>query len=470
MRQACARILFLATLAAAIGCGEKKGDRAGAPTLIDASALKSSAPAETAPEPSASDAATTATAAASAPPVAPAAIVGTPDPAPAPGIIQGLIDAAAPWAVVEIPEGIHRENLKITKPLTLRGAAAERCGIEAISDEPAISIVGIEAATLENITVRWSTKSPPGTPIASPAAIFVQDSDATLKGCRLFPVNRPDETPFGLMALGQSEVAFIDGYSRGFAYAIAFTGGAHGSVESSILTAAGRTVVMIHPDSSAKITGNILSACGYHAVRNTGGTMEMTGNLVLNNKRAGAYLGNKPAHGMIKNNLFVGNGGAIWAYADSDVSIENNVMAQSFKSAIAFAPTCRLAIRRNLIADNPTGLERTGSGASGEGAELQGNLYWKNQQDASGLSSETPPVAGEKFFKAFETGDFSLNREALPKELRDTDAGLTDPKALLELWRRAHLKPGDPGSPTPAPSPSASPSPAKAAKKKTRQK
>jgi parallel beta-helix repeat protein len=53
---------------------------------------------------------------------------------PAPGTLQGLIDAASPGAVVAAPPGIYREQVTIDKPLTLRGDGAEIRGSDVWSD------------------------------------------------------------------------------------------------------------------------------------------------------------------------------------------------------------------------------------------------------------------------------------------------------------------------------------------------
>ena len=67
-------------------------------------------------------------------PAPPAASPGPSDRAPAPGTLQGLVDAARPGAVVDVPAGVYRESVTIDKPLTVRGDGAEIRGSDVWSD------------------------------------------------------------------------------------------------------------------------------------------------------------------------------------------------------------------------------------------------------------------------------------------------------------------------------------------------
>ena len=121
------------------------------------------------------------------------------------------------------------------------------------------------------------------------------------------------------MATGRTDVQFLQGRSRGFAYALIWQDGATGKVLDSDLRGAGHSVVTVHPESQVEVARNLLSDCGYHAVRVTGGTVDMHDNIVLGCARAGVYLGNRDAHGDIHQNLFSGNLGEIWGYYGSNV-------------------------------------------------------------------------------------------------------------------------------------------------------
>lgn len=183
----------------------------------------------------------------------------------------------------------------------------------------------------------------------------------------------------------------------------------------------------------------MLADCGYHAVRNTGGTMEMSDNLVLDNYRAGAYLGNRSAHGTIRNNLFMGNRGAIWAYARSDMNLENNIFARSKESAVSFRNTCGLTLRGNSFLNNPIGLiqyeEEKVKG--GYGAALFGNHYSNNEKDQENYILESSLVSGKPNFTNPAKGDFSPGEGSpLLDDLGQVQAGLSDAAAIEKVWAR----------------------------------
>ncbi len=225
--------------------------------------------------------------------------------------LQSQIDDAPPGSVIMVPQGRHDGPLLIDKALTLRG---EKSGavLSHHGDEPAVFVHtrNMKDTVLENLSVYWSPKTW-NAKIDEPAAIAVRDSDAIIRNCTLLPIERPADTPYALLVRGRSNVEFTGGRAEGFAYTLMFTDGGNGKVTDSVLKGAGHSVVTMHKNSKVEIRNNVLADCEYHAVRNTGGYMDMTDNLVADNYRAGAYLGNKSAHGRIANNLFIGNRGAI---------------------------------------------------------------------------------------------------------------------------------------------------------------
>jgi nitrous oxidase accessory protein NosD len=168
--------------------------------------------------------------------------------------------------------------------------------------------------------------------------------------------------------------------------------------------------------------------------------MDMTNNLVIADNRAGAYLGNKSAHGRIANNLFSQNRGAIWAYAQSDVVIENNVFYDEKGPGVGFHDTCNLTIRRNSFVNNEQGLARYSQEGKppGIGARTNGNHFWNNKEDFVNFDKEASALYGDPKFTDASKGDFSLQKDSplLDKEGKPL-AGLSDPepiRALRATW------------------------------------
>lgn len=352
-------------------------------------------------------------------------------------LLQRLIDRARSKATVMVPAGKYSGPIVITKPLTLSGENMENTVIELLGDEPTILVRGTKGVKIENLTVRWSPKST-DQPGEYPAAIAVRDSEATIRACRLEPIDRPQLTPSGLLATGRSNVTFTQGSTSGFAYTILFTDGARGTVSDSFLEKAGHSVVTMHAHSVVKIERNVLAGCGYHAVRNTGGTMEMVSNLVADNTRAGVYLGNKGAHGKIVNNLFTGSNGEIWGYANSDVELRNNLFLKSKNAAIGFRDTCRLKLKGNSFVGNPMGLIRYDRArtAGAVGARAEQNHYWENVKDTENFDKEAKALSGDPGFVDPDNGDFRTKRGSPLLKGRKVLAGLEDPKSIQRLWAR----------------------------------
>ncbi len=355
--------------------------------------------------------------------------------------LQSRIDAAEAGATITLDAGIHDEPIVIGKSITLRGESADRTMVRMLHDGPAIRIGGAEDVRLENLSVHWGLKSTDAIPEES-AAIYVRDSTVVLEGVHLEPYDRPESTPSGMIAVGRSDVTFRNGTAKGFAFTLLYTNGANGRVESSVLTDAGNSVVTLHEFSNVAIRGNVLGFCGYHAVRNTGGTMDMRDNLVANNVRAGAYLGNKSAHGTIANNVFTGSKGEIWGYSGSDVAIANNLFLGSGNAAVGMQDSCNLDIRGNSFVDNPTAVTVYPKGGSGA-PTLAGNHYWGNETLFAGIGVDANAIEGNPEFTDPDAFDFTVG-ESSALRTAGGSVGLTDPAAirsLLPLWKKTGRDP-----------------------------
>jgi beta-lactamase regulating signal transducer with metallopeptidase domain/nitrous oxidase accessory protein NosD len=339
--------------------------------------------------------------------------------------LQARVDAAEPGSIIDVPPGTHAGPLLIAKPLTLRGLDPESTVIELLADEPAILIRDTQGVALENLTVRWSNKLTDAR-IENPAAIAVRDADAVIRNCRLLPIDRPMQTPNGLLVTGRANVTFTGGRAEGFAYALLYTGGAGGTVNDSILKDADHSEVTLHEHSEVRIERNILGGCNYHAVRNTGGAMEMTDNIVYGCKRAGAYLGNKDAHGRIENNLFIENDGGIWGYYGSDVTIERNLFLENKDVAVSFWVSCALVVRDNIFMRSPHGVIRYQAGTPG--STLDGNLYWNLETDTKDIERESNALAVDPGLDEMNRGVFT------PTNTAAMEKGLVRPKTIEQLF------------------------------------
>jgi parallel beta-helix repeat protein len=154
-------------------------------------------------------------------------------------------------------------------------------------------------------------------------------------------------------------------------------------------------------------------------------------NLIIKNKNRGIYLGNKSASGRVSNNVILGNGTGISAFAQSDVTIENNVILGSSYAGLGTRDSCPLTVRNNLFQANTRGIaifEEAGTNRVTVGR----NSFWKNQTDTENFEMPANSVAVDPRLEAPERGIFSAQAD----ELKTNKQGLSDPGVFRDLWEK----------------------------------
>ena len=330
--------------------------------------------------------------------------------------------------------GEVNDPIQIQESVHLLGSDPSSSIIQVEADAPAIRIKYAEKVILENLTIRWAPLHT-DVKIEEPAAVYIRDSSVIIRNCKFEPVNRPRQTPYAVLAAGNTDLVFENSEGHGFAYTVMYTDGAKGTVRDSFLWGAGHSVVTLHEMSEVTMENNILGGCEYHAVRNSGGYMKMSENIVIDNNRAGAYLGNKDAHGFIRNNLFYGNRGGIWAYYGTDVTVENNIFTRSSEIGVSFWDTCNMKINRNSIIHNPVGMSEHQKQGTGDGARTAENHFWKNAEDTKDFEKSESAISGDPMFNDPVNGDYSV-KEGSPLLQGNNVIGLTDPGVIHELWKK----------------------------------
>lgn len=79
-------------------------------------------------------------------------------------------------------------------------------------------------------------------------------------------------------------------------------------------------------------------------------------NLIIKNKNRGVYPGNKSTSGRVNNNVILGNGTGISAFAQTDVTIENNLILNSSYAGLGTHDSCPLTVRNNVFQENSWGI------------------------------------------------------------------------------------------------------------------
>ena len=352
--------------------------------------------------------------------------------------LQSAIDSAQASAVISVAPGTYSTPLRITKPLVLRGEDASRCVFDVKANEPAVHVWNAGRVSLEDLTVRWSLASTRSRP-SMPAAVAVENTEATLTNCRIQAMGSGKRAPQALAATGRSTVRFASGQCDGFEFTVMFVDQTEGEIVDSVFRNAGHCAITLHRGSRATISRNVICGSGYHGVRSSGGHLDLTDNLLADNRVSGAYLGNKNAHGIVRNNAFVGNGQGIASYYRSDVTIEHNLFVGSKYAGIGTWDSCPLTIRRNSFVQNGSGVTRYVGKTKLSPARLvlDSNHYWQNEKDTVECEKSATAITGDPAFVSQKEGDFTSSpSSALLDDEGRSQAGLVQAEPIRELWQR----------------------------------
>ena len=246
---------------------------------------------------------------------------------PAKSVLQRLIDSAPTGETVIVPKGIYTEPVTITKPLTLKGQSRNDCVFEVTADQPAIFIdtKGKGRVTIEGLTIKWKLAT--SDRAESAFALGVKDSKVEVKNCSFVPLGNFKRSPMAIRAIGFSNVDVNICRFEGFGFAVFYNEGTEGAIRDSLIMNCQSQGITIFSGATVDIVGNIITGSKKHAVRNTGGTLRMKDNLIINNANRGIYLGNKSAKGTIINNIIMGNGTGISGFARSKVVLQRDIFS-----------------------------------------------------------------------------------------------------------------------------------------------
>ena len=206
--------------------------------------------------------------------------------------------------------------------------------------------------------------------------------------------------------------------------------GTKGSIRNSLVMDSGHQGISLYSGATAEIVGNVVTGSKYHAVRSTGGTLNMTDNLIINNANRGVYLGNKSASGVISNNVIIGNGTGIGGFAQSKVKIGNNIIADSSYAGIGMRDSCGLSIRDNNFRGNERGWILFKEG-SRNGNTVYRNTFWRNKVDAENMDKTANSIIADPAFVDPDNGDYSLKSGPALQQKQ----GLVNPEIFKTLWK-----------------------------------
>jgi len=344
--------------------------------------------------------------------------------------LQRMIDSAQAGGMVVIPKGVYTEPVTVTKPLTLKGESRNDCIFEVTSNQPAISVdtKGKGRVIIDTVTIKWQLATSDRT--EHPFAVAVKDTKVEVRNCCFQPLGNFKRCPVAINAMGFSELNINTCRFEGFEYTVCFGQGTKGTIHNSLVMGSGHQGISLYSGATAEIIGNVVTGSRYHAVRSTGGTLNMKDNLIIKNANRGVYLGNKSARGTIANNVIIGNGTGISGFARSNVKVENNIIADSSYAGIGMRDSCGLSIRDNIFRANERGLILFKE-IGGNGNTVYRNTFWRNKVDTENLDKAADSIIADPDFVDADNGDFLLKSGPALQQKQ----GLTNPEIFKTLWK-----------------------------------
>jgi len=258
-----------------------------------------------------------------------------------------------------------------------------------------------------------------------------KDGSLTLRNCRMIALGNHQRCPMAVACTGFANVRLEGCRFEGFEFTIGYGGGAKGAVTDCLILNPGHCGISVYSGSTVDAVRNIVTGSEYHGVRCTGGTLNLRDNLIIKNKNRGVYLGNKSASGRVVNNVILGNGTGISAFAQTDVVIENNVILSSSYAGLGTRDSCRIRVRDNVFQGNTRGIvqfEATGKSQ----VEVGRNSFWKNETNTENLEMPDEAILTDPDFAALENGDFVPRAQ----QLTDHRQGLRDAAVFENLWKK----------------------------------
>jgi hypothetical protein len=358
--------------------------------------------------------------------------------------IQKAIDAAADGSTITIDAGTFREHLKIAKPLTLRGAGADKTIIDApdealkLTDQEKIKFVDqlvAEKNDDERMRLVYEFLRPPG---FAPTIAVESAKGVTLEGLRIKGLPQTDVGVIGtdsLVAIRGGEAKILNCVVIGpCTSGVMLSNGANVEIRHSLVAACWSTGIIVttrrdardrestvmKPPSLHLVESDVrncyyagvtsrsddtvidrcrISGAAWHGIRYDNCSPTITDSVIFANARCGIYASGK-TKGTIRGNVFWKNemdGVGCW-FENADL-IEQNTFVANLREGAMLNGDVKATLRKNIFLGNPIALvegklsERDG-GSGPPRATITDNVFWKNEKAIQYMTETRPVPAG----------------------------------------------------------------------------
>ncbi len=238
--------------------------------------------------------------------------------------IQDAIATAKAGDVIQIAAGVYKENIVISKDLTLRGPNSEGAVISAEdANQPAVLIKGAHSVALSHLAIsgaKVGVRVEGGHVTILDNTIIVDDigidmwsfvqSDSLVQGNALIGRNQVHRTGFslkgvGLMLIGSSSYVIHDNFFQKLGTGMVIGGGVVCDIRNNRLSKDGDGII-IGSVAQARIIENHITDNYRNGIVVSGASrVEISGNTIKGNDSLGVALKESPCY--VTNEKFVGS-------------------------------------------------------------------------------------------------------------------------------------------------------------------
>jgi hypothetical protein len=356
--------------------------------------------------------------------------------------IEKAIDAAPNGATIQIEAGTFAEHLSITKPLTLRGAGADKTILQPqeqatqLTSEQKIQFVDRLLAE-KNQEEQYRLVSEFIRHPVAPTIDVRGATGVTLQGLRVrgpAPKDVEGLTDDSLIQFERADGKVVDCVIIGpFMNGVSIAGGSSVDISNTLVAAMwgnGVRVFARSSDGKAQQTskvhlidsdlrncyhrcltisceGSVIERCrisgsAWHGIRYDECSPTITDCFIFGHARSGIYASGN-THATVRGNVFWKNemdGISCW-FNNADV-IEQNTFVGNLREGLALCGDVKPTVSKNIFANNPVAIieskinDRNG-GTSGEPKPtIEGNQFWKNEKLVQRMEKDEPLPAGNE--------------------------------------------------------------------------
>jgi beta-lactamase regulating signal transducer with metallopeptidase domain len=381
------------------------------------------------------------------------------------GVIQTLIDEAAPGAVVRVPGGTYDECVTIAKPLTLEGAGWEKTAIRQLAaEEPADASAQLErrlqSASSRAERARLSTQFRDR--YRRPAILVSGTGPVTIAGIKVIGLAGGDKRRLlddtaievrssqveiskcavlrsrgcGILVLDGSQARIRDClvaavWNTGIVVASASSAGASAEIaDCDVRNCYSRCITVGRGCDSTVIRGCRISGSAWHGIRYDNASPTIEDCFIFGNARFGIYAAGRTAASVRRNALSGNEMAGMWCLQGNRDMVKDNVFAGNIREALDIMEPSRPLISSNTFRDNPVAIQigfdsRNPTPKSDEPLRIEGNIFDRNRTDITKAIWEAGTQ--ETVVETLKVSDFPGNFESAVS-VGSTDAA-TAPKA-----------------------------------------